>query len=522
MVKENISWALQRPAELFRSRVAVIDGDARFTYGEFARRVAALDASLDRLGLRAGDVVAVLALNSHQHLEAWFAVPRGGLVLNDLNWRLAPAELEFIVEDCEAAALIVDQAFLDVGRRLAERCGSIRHLIEIGQPGGELPYEQLAAGGGRPAGNVSPEALAGIFYTGGTTGRPKGVMLSHANLVANAKHVIMGWDYRPDDRYLHAGPMFHLADGASTFAVSWVGGTHVIVPMFEPEQVARVIERERVTKTTLVPTMINLLVNHPRSAEFVLSSLRRVAYGGSPMPADLQRRAMHALACEFAQAYGMTEAAPLVSLLSPEDHLAGLSGEPPHAERLASAGLPVVGVQVEIRRADGTRAAEGEPGEIYVRGPNVMQGYWRREAETAAALDADGWYHSGDAAYVDQNGYIYVVDRVKDMIISGGENVYCTEVENALYSHPAVLEAAVFGVPDERWGERVHAAVVLRPGARANEEELTAHCREQLAGYKLPRSFEFHEQALPKSGAGKILKRDLREPHWAPQARRVS
>jgi long-chain acyl-CoA synthetase len=456
---------------------------------------------------------------------AWLAIPRSGRVLNDLNVRLAPAELEFILGDSGARLLLVDDAFLDAGRELAARCDCVEHLVYAGAgeaPDGCLSFAELSSGEGRRAAALDPDTLAGIFYTGGTTGLPKGAMLTHRNLVANAKHTLICLGYAEDESYLHAAPMFHLADGASTYAMTWVGGRHVIIPAFDPELWLRTMAAERVTRGLLVPTMINMVVNHPSAGDHDLSSLRGMGYGASPMPEELLRRAMEVLPCDWRQAYGMTEAAPIVTCLTAEDHRRGAAGEEPFATRLRSAGRTVVGVEAEVRRADGSVADIGEPGEVYVRGPNVMPGYWNREAETAAALDDDGWYHSGDAAYMDDGGYFFIVDRVKDMIVSGGENVYCTEVENALYQHPAVLETAVFGVPDEQWGERVHAAVVLKDGATAGEDELVAHCRELIAGYKLPRSIDFHDEPLPKSGAGKLLKRELREPYWAGQERRVS
>jgi long-chain acyl-CoA synthetase len=487
--------------------------------------VAGFDASLDELELAPGDVVGVLALNSAAHLVAWLGIPRSGRVLNDLNFRLAPAELEFILSDSGGRALIVDDAFLETGVALAGACDSVGHLIYAGTgalPEGCVSFSSLTEAEGGPAATVEPDAIAGIFYTGGTTGLPKGAMLTHRNLVANAKHVLIAFGYSGEDSYLHAAPMFHLADGASTFALTWVGGRHVIVPAFDPELWLRTMAAERVTRALLVPTMINMVVNHPAIGEHDLSSLQEMFYGASPMPEELLRRAMQALPCEWRQGYGMTEAAPLVTALPPEDHRRGAAGEEPYASRLRSAGTPIVGIEAEVRRRDGTPADVGEPGEIWVRGPNIMKGYWNRPDETAAALDEDGWYHSGDAAYADQDGYLYIVDRVKDMIISGGENVYCTEVENAVYQHAAVLECAVFGVPDEQWGERVHAAVVLKDGAEADEAAIIEHCRALIAGYKLPRSIDFHDQPLPKSGAGKLLKRELREPYWAGRERQVS
>jgi long-chain acyl-CoA synthetase len=301
-----------------------------------------------------------------------------------------------------------------------------------------------------------------------------------------------------------------------------VGGRHVFNTAFEPGLWQRTVAAESVTVGMLVPTMINMVVNHPEAGEHDLGSLRGLMYGASPMPAELLRHAMELFPCDWGQAYGMTEAAPIVTFLTAADHRDGATGEEPYSGRLRSAGCPVVGVEAEVRRDDGSPADVGETGEIWVRGPNVMRGYWNRPEETAAALDDDGWYHSGDAAYQDEHGYLFVVDRVKDMIISGGENVYCTEVENAVYQHAAVLECAVFGVPDERWGECVHAAVVLKPGADATAEELIAHCRVLIAGYKLPRGVDIHTDPLPKSGAGKLLKRELRRPYWEGRDRQVS
>ena len=316
--------------------------------------------------------------------------------------------------------------------------------------------------------------------------------------------------------------MFHLADGASTLAVTWAGGRHVVIPAFDPLAWLQTVSSERVTRELLVPTMINMVVNHPDVAQYDLSSLRTLYYGASPMPAPLLRRAMETLPCEWAQAYGMTEAAPLVTFLTPDDHRRGLAAEEPYAGRLRSAGRPVIGVEVDVRRADGSQAHVAERGEIWARGPNIIKGYWQRDAETAAVLDLDGWYHTGDAGYIDAGGYVFIVDRIKDMIISGGENVYSAEVENAIAGHPAVAECAVFGVPDEIWGERVHAAVVCRLGEQVDETSIVEHCRTLIASYKIPRSIEIHDQPLPKTGAGKILKRQLREPYWTGRERHVS
>ncbi|MFR9802118.1 long-chain-fatty-acid--CoA ligase [Pseudonocardia sp. RS010] len=522
---ESLRWALERAALVAGERPAVVDGDVRFDYATLAERVDALGGGLQSLGIGAGDVVGVLALNGYRHLEYWLGVPAIGAVLNDLNFRLNEEELAFIIDDCGTVALAVDDMHLAVGRSLLDRCPTLTTLVHMGDgpaPQGAASHDVLVTHAPATPVNPAPDDIAGIFYTGGTTGRPKGVLLSHRNLVANAKHALLAIRHTPDERYLHAGPMFHLADGSQTYAVTWIGGVHVFVPGFDAELVGRVIEREQVSLLLIVPSMINMLVNHAGTADRDLSSLRLLLYGASPMPDQLQQAAMKLLPCDFSQLYGMTEAAPLLTQCTPEDHRRGAAGEQPFAGRLRSAGAPVIGVQVEIHREDGTRAAPGEVGEIWARGPNIMVGYLNRPEETAAALDAEGWYHSGDAAWADELGYVYIVDRVKDMIISGGENVYSAEVENVLYTHPDVLEAAVIGVPDDSWGERVHAVVVPRPGAEPAVEDLVAHCRSRLGGFKVPRSVDFRADALPKSGAGKILKRELRAPYWAGKDRGVN
>jgi long-chain acyl-CoA synthetase len=520
----TLDWVVDRAAAVHGARPAVVDGAIRRTYAEVARRVRGLGAGLAGLGLAPGDVVASLQLNSAEHLECWLGLPYHGYVLNDLNLRLAVPELVFMLEDCASAALVVDPAHLDLGRRLRDACPSVRHLVATGpRPVGDdvAWWEDLVGAEEQAAPALDGSTVASISYTGGTTGRPKGVVLSHANLVENAKHVLIAMGHRTSDRYLHAAPMFHSGDGLHTYATTWVGATHVIVPAFDPDLVTRVVETEKVTLTVWVPTMVNMIVNHPATPERDLSSLRFVLYGASPMPAALQRRAMELIPAEWAQGYGLTEAAPLVSFLSPEDHLLGLKGQEPHATRLASAGTPVVGVQAEVRRPDGTRADPDEAGEIWVRGPNVMVGYWNRPEETAGALTSDGWLRTGDVARADNDGYLYIVDRLHDVIITGGENVYSTEVENALYAHPAVLEAAVIAVPDDTWGERVHAIVVLRPGEAATKRDLVAHCRGLLAGFKVPRSVELRTEPLAKSGAGKIAKQVLRQPFWEGHDRQV-
>jgi long-chain acyl-CoA synthetase len=359
--------------------------------------------------------------------------------------------------------------------------------------------------------------LLGLFYTSGTTGEPKGVMLTHRNMLSNIANSQGIYEYLSSDIYLHAAPMFHLADGAAVFTHTSNGATQAFIPRFDPKHVLETIARERVSLILLVPTMINFLLNHPDLDSYDLSSLRHVTYGASPIAPDLLRRAMKAFACGFGQGYGLTEASPLLTVLSQEDH--AITDEKSE-RRLASCGKPVPGVEVRVVREDGSDARPGDVGEIIARGPNIMVGYWKRPEDTKEVL-GDGWLHTGDLATVDEDGYIYLVDRKKDMIVTGGENVYSTEVEAVLYSHPSIKEAAVIPVPDADWGEAVHACVVLRDGKQTTAEELVEFCRERLANYKVPRSIEFIEGELPKGGTGKILKKQLRERYWKDQRRRI-
>ncbi len=527
-MEPTISWVLDRAALINADGESTIDigtGERR-TWAETKERVDGLASGLLGLDLEPGSRVGVLMLNSARHLELWFGVPGAGMVLNDLNFRLAAEELRFICDDSQVRVLFVDETFLLVARQLLDACELLDQLVWTGvgtqAPEGTIAYETLLAGPARELPVATSDDLAAIFYTGGTTGLPKGAMLTHRNITANALHMVVCAQITHADRYLHAAPQFHLADGAMTFSTSWAGGSHVFIPAFDPSATVSALASEKVTLTLLVPTMITMTLASGELDDVDLDAMRLLIYGASPMPAAVQRQAFEGFGCGMAQAYGMTEASPVVTWLDEETHARGAAGEEPFANRLRSAGAPIIGVRAEVRRSDGSPAPTGEAGEIYIQGPNIMAGYWNRPEETAAAL-VDGWYRSGDVAYADSAGYLFVVDRAKDMIISGGENIYTSEVENAVYTHPAVAEAAVFGIPSEEWGETVHAEVVVKPGAELTNDELIAHCRDLIAGYKLPRSVAIRSEddALPKSGAGKILKRDLRAPYWDGHDRSV-
>src|SRR5581483_12003194 len=490
----TLAWPMTRAVATRPNGEAIVDGETRLTYAQWGRRVRGLTAGLRDLGLRTGDVIASVGQNSFRHLECWVGIPAAGMVLNDLNYRLAVPELEFIINDCEARAIVADDAYLEVASQLKQRCPSLAYLVYSGlkaPPDGWVHWDDLCAA--EPLGEghaelraIGEDTLAAISYTGGTTGRPKGVMQSHGNLLANAKHMLLANPLVPADRFIHAAPMFHAADAATTFALTFVGGTHVCIRGYEPELFGKVVEAEKVTVSLIVPTMINMLLNHPATATRDLSAWRLLMYGASPMPVELLVKACSQLPCDIVQLYGMTEASPLVTSTQRSDNRDGARGIEPAKGRLASCGQPVVGVEVEIRKPDGAVCKPREVGEVHVRGPNIMQGYWKRPEETAAALLADGWYKSGDVAWADEEGYLFVVDRAKDMIISGGENIYTTEVENAVFHHPAVLEVAVFGIPHEGFGEVVHAEVVIKPNLSATVDEIVAVCREHIGGYKVP------------------------------------
>ena len=493
----------------------------RRTWRQTQDRVSRVAGALSALGVRRGDRVAILAFNSDRYLELMYALPWLGAVMVPLNTRLAAPEIEYILNDSGAVAMFVDTGMSHHLKALDGRTPALREVVwldDMAGPEGLLHYEDLTSHEALDDAGARDDDLAGLFYTGGTTGRSKGVMLTHTNLVVNALNGVAGMGFDADTAYLHSGAMFHLADGASTFGVTLSGGRHAFVPRFEPMEVLLTIQTEKVTHAQFVPTMINMLVNHARFAEFDIGTLSFILYGASPMPEGVLRKAIEAMPhVRLMHGYGMTEASPIVTLLDPRYTV--LDG--PFAGRLKSCGQAVLACEVRIVDADRLEVPRGTTGELAVRGANIMKGYWNKPAETNAVLE-DGWYYSGDGAYMDEEGFVFVVDRLKDMIISGGENVYSAEVENAISTIPGVAEVAVIGVPDERWGERVHAIVVPQQGTTLTAEEVMEHCRSQIAGYKCPRSVDFRDTPLPLSGAGKVLKRELREPYWQGFTRGVN
>ena len=517
-----LTQAVKRAVQQGANDIATVCGERQHTWREFSGRIAKLAGAMQQLGLRAGDRAAILALNSDRYFEFFYATPWAAGVFVPINIRLAAPEVEFWLSDSGSRLLFIDDQFLPMLDTLQGRMESVEHVIYIGDgetPDGLLHYEQLLAAAEPVADSGRGyEDLAGLFYTGGTTGRSKGVMLSHANLFMNSANAIPALDFWHGMRWLHAAPMFHIADGCATFGVTSMVGTHVFIPAFTPAQTLAAIQQHQVTHTLLVPTMVNMLVNLSDVKDYDLTSMKRVAYGASPMPEAVIVKAMEVMpGCGFTHAYGQTECAPLVSSTGPEFHVL----EGPHAGRFKSAGRAAMGVDLKIADEQGNEVPRGTIGEVCSRGPHVMLGYWQRPDLTAEAVK-NGWMHSGDAGYMDEQGFIYIVDRVKDMVISGGENIYSAEVENALYQHDAVVECAVIGIPDDKWGEAVHAIVRLHDGATTSDDELIAHCRELIAGFKCPRGVSFRDEPMPLSGAGKILKTELRKPFWEGQTKGVN
>lgn len=517
-------------ARTYPEKLAIIDGEYKFTYRELINRTAKLKQSLQEIGVKRGDRVGMLMLNDFRFIELMYGVTALGAIVVPLNIRSNPEELAFVLNNAGVRVLYVHKEFLPVVPYLKGNVSKIEHFIiaedaEVveslesegmqsyekllnAQPGGELTYD-----------GVQEEDIVGIFYTGGTTGRPKGVMLTHKNLTVNSYHMVMNLNINEDDVYLHAAPMFHLADQASTNLFTMLGATHAIIRMFTPQGVLQAFQDARVTICTLVPTMLNFLFNEPDFERYDISSVKRVTYGASPMPTSLLKKAQIMLPnVKFNQAFGMTEASPVLTMLREKDHIIG--GTEKEEKRLTSTGQAVQGVELKIVNPEGKEVPTNQVGEIIAKGPNIMKGYWDLPEETAHAL-RDGWYFTGDLGYRDEDEYYYVVDRAKDMIITGGENVYSIEIEEVLMSHPAILECAVFGVPNEQWGEVVKACIVLKAPGTTTEEDIISFAKQKLANYKVPKSIEMLDE-LPKSGAGKILKRTLRDQYWEGAERRVN
>jgi len=516
-----------RAEELFGDVEAVIDGNRTFTYAQYAERTHRLANALRDLGIAPGDRVSFISYNCHQLLEAYYGVLEAGAVLNPVNIRLAPPEIGYILEHAGSKAVFYHADFTPLVEALQPTLpGVARWVVMEGAVGGPATdeYEALLAAASpayRPA-EVDEDAMAELFYTSGTTGKPKGVVLTHRALHLHAVYAALALRVTDADTMLHVVPLFHVNGWGAPHWMTLVGGRHVMLRKFDPRALMRLVAHHRVTYLLGVPTIFNAIVNSAELPSHDLSSLRVAIIGGAPASPSLVRTIEERLGCEAIVGYGLSETTPVLSLAWPRRALT--AAEPPEqaAARKAMTGYAIAGVRLRVVDADGADVArDGEQiGEIVARSNTVMDGYYRDPEGTADKI-RDGWFHTGDMATIDAAGYLLIKDRSKDIIIRGGENISSVEIENALASHPAVLEVAVVAIPDDRWGEVPAAMVVLKPDASATAHELRAHVRTQLAAFKVPRHLEFRDE-LPKGGTGKIVKADLREPFWEGRARRVN
>jgi acyl-CoA synthetase (AMP-forming)/AMP-acid ligase II len=522
----NLGYMLTRSSAAYPDHLAIIHGNLSLTYREFNERVNKVASALLQLGLERGDRVAIFSPNRPEILEVLFASWKAGLVAVPMNFRLHHDEVRYILNHSEAKVLVYAGVFQDAIDRIAEELSATNILVCLDHLGGKerssfqsvFHYRELLDRGKADefVASVDGDDLAWLFYTSGTTGRPKGAMLTHRNLLLMTLNVCADiYPFGHDDIGLHAAPLTH---GSGLYALSLIakGGTNVILaaPRFEPEDVFASIEKHQITVLPfMAPTMIKRLIESEARTKYDLQSLRCIIYGGAPMYVEDLVVGLKAFGPVFAQIYGLGECPMTITGLRREEHSLN------HTELLASAGTARLGVQVRIQDADGNEVPRGTVGEIAVKSEIVMKGYWRNHEATNETI-VDGWMRTGDVGYMDEHGYLFILDRTKDMIISGGNNIYPREVEEVLLRHPAVQEACVFSVPDREWGEAVKAVVVLRQGHSITEEELIDFSRNHLASYKKPRSIDFVEE-LPKNAYGKVLKRELRAKYWEGHTRLI-
>jgi fatty-acyl-CoA synthase len=514
-----------RATQQYGRKVGVVDGPKRFTYAEYGERADRLAGALRARGLGTGDVVSFLSFNCHQLLEAYYGVLQAGAILNPINIRLTPEEIVYVLMHSGTRAIVFHASL----RPLAEKLRALLTNVPFIACESPAPidwaedYEQALAEATPLAANpdaVDENAVAELFYTSGTTGQPKGVALTHRSLYLHALTAMPAMKVGDDDVMLHVVPLFHVNGWGTPHTLTAAGGRHVMLRKFDPTELLRLVQEERVTKLLGVPAIFNALLNHPQLDQFDLSSLRVAILGGAPSSLHLVRAIEDRIGCQAIVGYGLTETSPAIMLSWAKDSLAG-----DRETRLAcqaKTGMPIVGTRTRVVDINGADVAPDgrQVGEIIVRGNVVMDGYYRDPRATDHAI-RDGWFYTGDMATVDEEGYTLIVDRKKDIIISGGENISSVEIENAIGGHPAVLECAVIAVPDSQWGEVPLAVVVVKPDITLAEADLREFLSGRLAHFKLPKHIHFAEQ-LPRGGTGKVLKTRLREPHWADQGKRVN
>jgi fatty-acyl-CoA synthase len=514
---------LRYAKQQFAHKTAVVCGDDRFTYAQFADRASRLGGALQHAGITAGDRVAFLSTNCHRLLEAYYGVLEAGAILLPLNIRLSPDELAYILNDASAKILFVEKTFLPVVESFRSKLSSVKefYLLDAAPQQPWLApqnYEQIIAEA-KPAQiditTVDENAVAELFYTSGTSANPKGVMLTHRNVYLHALNACISIHAEPDPVELHTIPLFHANGWGVAHSLTFLGGKHVMIHRFDPLEVFRLIEKEGAQTCSLVPIMATALVNCPERTKYNLSSLKRATIGGAASSPTLIREVEEKLGCVCFSGYGLTETSPTLSLAMTKSGLE-LAEEDRYAHQ-AMTGYAILGVEMRVVDPnDRDVPHDGKSiGEIIARGDGVMEGYWNQPESSAEALRG-GWFHTGDMAVVNEDGYFLIVDRKKDIIVSGGENISSLELEKVILAHPSVLEACVIPVPDEKWGEVPRALIVLKPNMRVTESELLEFSRSHLAHYKCPRAVEFVE-SLPKTGTGKILKRDLRKKYWQGQ-----
>jgi len=509
--------------EQYPHNTAVICGNDRYTYAQFAGRAARLAGALRDRGIHRGDRVAFLSPNCHRLLEAYYGVLEAGAALLPLNIRLAPAELAYILNDAEAPFLFLDQAFVPFVDAFRKEARSVKEFFLLnGTPAASWlspeTYEDLLASASPCCDDImefDEDSLAELFYTSGTSATPKGVMLTHRNIYLHALDVALGFNVTTHDTHLHTIPLFHANGWGAAHFITFMGGKHVMVRNFEPAEVFRLIARERVHTCFLVPAMAAALAHSPERHEYELSSLKWIVIGGAAASPTLVQDVQERLGCNCFSGYGLTETSPVIAISRHRPGRVQWNGTCDTLERLAMTGYAIPGVEIRVVDPEEHDVPRDgcTMGEVITRCNGAMHGYWRQEQLTAETYRG-GWLHTGDMATLDEHGYILIVDRKKDIIISGGENISSLEVEKTLVAHPAVYDAAVIPVPDEKWGEVPKAFIILKPGQEAVEAELIEFCRARLAHYKAPRSVEF-VTSLPRNGTGKTLKGELRKKYWA-------